>query len=303
MKRVKREPIACSAARTRDEELLMQSSSGGAFSELAKVVLADGGVVFGAAWEPKTFRVVHQWVDNTKDLAKLRGSKYSVSDLSDVYGPMRTFLEEGRKVLFTGTPCQTAAMRKAFGNDPNLILCALICMSNADASIWAEYLKELREKAGCAIKSISHRHKGCGQTGARFTVEFEDSNKNISESLYSNEYWGRFSRSPRLVCQNCPFRAGGSAADIQIGDFWGVENVRPMWGDGKGASAVLIFTERGQTLFSRTALESYEVDYRQILSGNPYLEQQYRPSAPARLSAYRRIRHFLGRIVRKVGLK
>ena len=70
----KRTPIACFAAWTKDEELLMQSSSGGVFSELAKVVLAEGGVVFGAGWEPGSFRVVHRWVETEKELAELRGS-------------------------------------------------------------------------------------------------------------------------------------------------------------------------------------------------------------------------------------
>ena len=90
----------------------MQSSSGGVFSEIAKEILEDGGVVFGAAYSD-TFDIIHICVENDEDLSKLRGAKYAQSDLMGIYDQVKQRLDDGQKVLFSGTPCQVGGL-KAF---------------------------------------------------------------------------------------------------------------------------------------------------------------------------------------------
>lgn len=271
----KRKPIACYAAYTTDADLLSRSTSGGAFTELSKVVLLDGGVVFGAVWSKDCRCVYHTWTESLDGLSEMRGSKYLVSDIAGVYAPMRKFLASGRRVLFSGTPCQTAAVRRVFGSDPNLICCAIICMSNVDASWWRKEAERLEAMAGSRLVRVSHRRKVVGKRGGLFTVEFADSSKNFSVPLYEADYWKTFGQHPRSCCLNCSFRAGRNAADVQIGDFWGVEKVYADLDARCGINAVLSFTERGDDLVKRSALERREVSYEQILVGNKHLEAQY----------------------------
>lgn len=90
---------------SRDEAVRQASTCGGAFSALAEYVLEGGGVVFGAALD-RELRVVHTAVKNVHDLPRLRGMKPVQSDIGDAYQQVRLYLDQGRQVLFSGTPCQ-----------------------------------------------------------------------------------------------------------------------------------------------------------------------------------------------------
>ena len=97
-------PIAF-ACINKDESIRKKSSSGGIFSLVADYILENNGVVFGAAFDDK-FDVKHIYAENREELSKLRGSKYVQSSIGKSYREAKEFLDNGRKVLFTGTPCQ-----------------------------------------------------------------------------------------------------------------------------------------------------------------------------------------------------
>lgn len=272
-----RSPINCYAARSCDDATRRMSSSGGVFTELARVVLSEGGVVFGAGWARDPLRVVHKWVDTEAGLEELRGSKYSVSDMSGVYRPMRAFLSSGRKVLFVGTPCQTAAIRKTFGEDENLLLCAIICMTNLEPSVLHKFVKDLERRHGSAVRNIRFRDKTNGWHYSCLAVEFEDASKNYSECFCTSRYFKLLESVPRKVCRRCAFRGGANGADLMIGDFWGIEHQFPELDDGKGVNAVLVYTDRGAMILRRAHLLKTPVRYEQILLGNPYVLRQYVP--------------------------
>ena len=181
------EPIECYASRTTDDELLKMSSSGGVFTELAQQILKDGGLVFGAGWNPFTLCAEHKCASCESDLSELRGSKYTVSDISKTYKQIRQALTSGIKVLFTGLPCQIAAIRKTFAKDKNLILCGIMCHSISEPAVWKKYVSELETKAESKIRSIKFRDKRNGWRNGTFVVEFEDPSKNIYEKLYEND--------------------------------------------------------------------------------------------------------------------
>ena len=234
-------------------------------------------MVFGAAWEKGSWRVVHKGLDSVAGLSELRGSKYVTSDFSGVYGPMRKFLSEGRKVLFVGTPCQTAAMRKVLGIDSNLFLCAIFCMANAEGRLWQNYVHQLERRARSPICGVWHRSKKEGRACSFFRVEFEDPSKNFEIPLYDSRWWRLFLDNPRKGCLKCSFRSGACQADLQIGDFWGAEKFYSDLNGTRGLNAVLAFTEKGRNLLSAANLDCRQVPYEQILAGNPYLEQTYVP--------------------------
>lgn len=268
-----RKPLAVFAAKTKNKQLLLDSTSGGAFTELARVILSNGGVVCGAGWDAE-FNVVHKIVDSESELAELRGSKYVQSKLDGIYSQIRMFLSQGRQVLFTGMPCQCAAMRLKFRDNSNLIICGLMCYSNTPSSIWRQYLNEFQMKMGGEIKSIRFRDKSVGWKGSRFRISLKDG-KEFSESLYENLYWKVFCSGLGTLepCFHCKFRSGAHGADLIIGDFWGVEKIFPDSDYKNGMSAVLVYTEKGEKLLSRTELDMTDSTYGDVLIGNPYLEK------------------------------
>ena len=268
-----RKPIAAFAAKTKNMQLLLESTSGGAFTELANVVLANGGVVCGAGWDSE-FNVVHKIVESEDKLSELRGSKYVQSRLDEVYNQIRMFLSHGRQVLFTGTPCQCAAMRLMFDDDSNLIICGLICHSNTAPNVWRRYLHEFQKEKGGEIQNIRFRDKSSGWKGSRFRVSFK-TGMDFSESLSENLYWKVFCSGlgTSEACFKCKFRNGAHGADLIIGDFWGVEKIFPNRDYKNGMSAVLVYTEKGDNLLSRTDLDMIVTNYSDVLVGNPFLEK------------------------------
>lgn len=327
-----RKPLAVFAAKTKNEQLLLDSTSGGAFTELARVILSNGGVVCGAGWDAE-FNVVHKIVDSESELAELRGSKYVQSKLEGIYSKIRMFLSQGRQVLFTGMPCQCAAMRLKFGDNSNLIICGLMCYSNTPSSIWRQYLNEFQMKMGGEIKSIRFRDKNVAWKGSRFRISLKDG-KEFSESLYENLYWKVFCSGFGTLesCFHCKFRSGAHGADLIIGDFWGVEKIFPDSDYKNGMSAVLVYTEKGEKLLSRTELDMTASTYSDVLIGNPFLEKVITVDANKReifqtnvtqmslrkaynlscygpwyrripYMVYRKLRMVVGAIVRKIGIR
>lgn len=113
----------------RDEAVVGSSSSGGVFSALADKVTKAGGTVCGAAFDGD-FSVHHILADNSEDLEKLKTSKYVQSNTGDIYSAVRRELKGGRKVLFSGTPCQVNAMR-CFSEKSTKICCLSILFVTA----------------------------------------------------------------------------------------------------------------------------------------------------------------------------
>lgn len=137
------------AAKNLDEAIRFQSSSGGVFSALAERVIRNGGVVFGARWNSDFTEVVHDFTETLEGLAAFRGSKYLQSRVGDTFRKAREFLRAGREVMFTGTPCQIAGLRRALRADfPNLLAVEVVCHGVPSPKIWRIYLRDLKKKLG-----------------------------------------------------------------------------------------------------------------------------------------------------------
>ena len=90
------------------------SSSGGAFSILARAAISEGGSVWGAATD-RACHIRHIEVRHAEELAALRGSKYVESCLDESFRRIKERLQAGRRVVFSGTPCQVAGLRRYLG--------------------------------------------------------------------------------------------------------------------------------------------------------------------------------------------
>ena len=271
-------PIAQYAAWSLDESLRHESTSGGVFTELARVMFWRGGIVVAAGWETNPLRVVHKTACSEKELSDMRGAKYAPSDMSGAWCAITDSLKAGMPCLFVGTPCQTASIRRKFGEGNGLLcLCAIFCHSVPELAVWSKYVDEMEAETGSRLKSVQFRSKANGGTWRKgmFVAEFEEEGNRIIEPLAGNVYGDAFFMrlSTRASCLRCQFKKGNSGADLMIGDFWGVEKSHPEIDDGKGVNAVLVYTETGASLFGETRCGRAPVTYDEIVARNHLLEE------------------------------
>lgn len=295
-----RKPLKVYAAKNRDEAIRMQSSSGGIFTLIAEKVIAEGGVVFGAKFN-KQWEVIHAYTDNLNGLADFRGSKYVQSIIGNTYSEVLKFLKEGRKVLFSGTPCQIAGLKKFLRKEyENLLTIDVACHGVPSPMIWNIYLNETCSKIRgikpdgknsvhsakggeykSCIEAISFRSKITGWKKFSFMLkpnffnyDGKNTEKKISQKAADNIFMKGFLRNIYLrpSCYACAARFGKSGSDICIGDFWGVENFYPQFDDDKGISLLLVNSQNGLNAYNNITAESIESNYEYAIKYNPVLE-------------------------------
>lgn len=264
------------AAYTKDEALRRESSSGGIFTELAKAVLAQGGVVYGAAYDAR-FRVVHVAVEQEAELSRLRGAKYAQSDLRDSFLQVQKALQQGRTVLFTGTPCQVSGLKTFLQREyETLITMDFVCHSVPSPMAWQSYLRSFGE-----VQAVSLRAKDTGWSRYRYCHKIVTAQGTrlipCDESPYMNRFVGGL--LSRASCDTCPFKGYRRPSDLTVGDFWGIWNVAPELDDDKGCSLVLCQSERGAQLFQALAprLMLKQVSLEEASRENPAMLQASRP--------------------------
>ena len=240
------------AAINMNEDIRLKSSSGGIFTLIAEEIIKRGGVVFGAAFADDFRSVYHMYVDNIECLEKLRGSKYVQSKIGDTYKQAKNFLDRGRIVLFTGTPCQIGGLysylRKPY---ENLFTQDIICHGVPSPMVWEKYVDEREKKSASTTQRMFFRHKKYGWK--TYAVLFEFSNntayvKNLLEDSYMRIFLSNSCLRPS--CYNCAFKSVQRQADITLADFWGIQNVLPEMDDNKGTSLVITHSSKGEMLIS-----------------------------------------------------
>lgn len=241
-------PIKAYAVKSKSEQTIMDSSSGGLFSEMANAVLSKNGVVFGAKYD-ENFKVVHGYTENVQDLKNFRGSKYVQSELGDTFKEVEAFLKNDRLVLFCGTPCQAAGLKSFLRKEyENLILVDFICHGVPSPKVWQEYFDIKADKKH--LDKISFRDKTRGWNS--YSLSFTYANgKKICESRYINKYLRGFNSNMFLrgSCHDCHFKTVNRVSDVTIADFWGVERVLPQFADKNGVSLAFLQTDKGQAFF------------------------------------------------------
>lgn len=283
------EPLSVWAAKHADEQIRVSSSSGGAFTFLAERIIDDGGVVFGAHFNAN-WEVVHDYTETKEGLIPFRGAKYVQSNLGNSYAQVEMFLKEGRKVMFTGTPCQIAGLKKMLRKEyNNLLTVDFVCHGVPSPEVWRRYLEEeivrigdsentslASSKVSPVITGVNFRDKSTGWKKYSFVLNFSEAtaageqNTVLSSTFNDNVYMRAFllNLSLRPSCYNCPAKAGKSGADITIGDFWGIENVLPDFDDNSGVSLLMINSKFGQEFISATNCILVKVNLNDALKSN-----------------------------------
>ena len=236
--------------RAKNEQEHMDSSSGGAFAVLARKVLEAGGVVLGAAFDENQ-QVIHRAALRKEELTPLKGTKYVQSAIGDTYAQVRRYLEQGRQVLFSGTPCQVAGLKCSLGGDhENLVCVDLICHGVPSPGIWRRYLEELSK--GEPITAVSFRNKERGMDHVTLDYTLKNGTvlrENYGESMYIKGFIQNLYVRPS--CFDCRFKGTKRCSDLTIGDFWSAKEFHPDMASPYGVSAVLVHSEKGACWLER----------------------------------------------------
>lgn len=271
------EPLHVYACKNSDEDIRMKSSSGGAFTAFATKIINDGGVVYGAAFNPD-FSVHHSRVDNHDDLALLRGSKYVQSSIDGTYRAAKKDLALGIPVLFSGTPCQIAGLKSFLGNKtfPNLYCIEIVCHGVPNSKVFHRYLSSLETLNNSQLSYFSFRDKKNGWMAYENYAVFKNGaeyrclgkNDPYIQGFIKNLYI-------RQSCSDCHFKYFKSKADITLGDFWGSDIFGNEFNDNTGISLVCINSENGADLFYSvcTAFEINESSLEKVIPHNAHLTQ------------------------------
>ena len=297
-------PIKVYAAYNKNEEVRLQSSSGGVFTLLAEETIKKGGVVFGVKfneqWMPE-----FSYTETIEGIEKFRGSKYAQAIVGNSYKQAEYFLKKGREVLFSGTPCQIAGLKRFLRNDfNNLLTVDIICHGIPSPKVWNMYLKETclnllkgfpdiaktfdlkkNKTIEFCIESINFRSKLTGWKTYSFQLKLNvlccDEKKNLvlTEPYRQNKYISAFINDIilRPSCFACPSKEGKSHSDITIADFWGIDKIDASFDDDKGCGLIFTNTNKGVNI-----INSIDVIFKEkcFSDGIKYNSAYYRSSKP-----------------------
>lgn len=288
---------AAYAAKLKDASVRQKSSSGGIFFALAKPILEAGGVVFGAGFD-ENWNVCHQYAETEEALDKLRRSKYVQSDIGQTFKQAQYFLEQGRLVLFTGTPCQVAGLKNYLGKEYERLLTAdIICHGVPSPAVWQKFLQE--NFSSSLIKAIDFRDKSISWDSSYLSVTCQNKKypslpfylRPLRKLFFAQKaflfrsffklHFGISNLYERPSCHACRFKGQHRAADITMGDLWGIAEICPKQYDKNGVSVLLVNTHKGQRAVEEAQglLLYTEVPLEKVLQHNPYYAASVEASA------------------------
>ena len=256
----------------KEKSIREESASGGVFPIIARNIIQNSGVVYGAAFNEK-MQVVHERAENIDDLAKFKGSKYVQSRMGEIFSRVQSDLDEHRYVLFSGTPCEIAGLHRFIQRNNNyLVTLEVICHGVPSPSVWNSYISSFNKN----VSKINFCDKTKGWKNREIKIEFDDGSIYQSPQLM-NSYMKGFVENLYLrpSCFECRFKNFSAEADFTIGDFWGYEKTQ--WAievsDKNGISAMIVHTSKAEDILSKISDELVMLpsNIEDIKSGNQYL--------------------------------
>lgn len=238
-----------------DNEIVMTSSSGGIFSELAQNLFDVGGIVCGAAFDQDFIHVQHVFASNEEELRKLRGSKYIQSNVMDTFRAVKMHLTTGKTVLFSGTPCQVSGLKAFLVKDyPRLITVDFVCHGVASSKAYTEFLRSLDFTN--KIREVCFRHKE--NADSQYADELF---KVCSSCEFYTEVWLKSSFGfgfannllNRESCSKCNYATSTRVSDITLADYIADVDSESLKESKRAKSLVLINTDKGHKEFEKIA--------------------------------------------------
>lgn len=254
------------------------SSSGGVFTVAAEYILNQGGYVAGAVYR-EDFSVCHDIISDKNELWRMRGSKYMQSDVGDIYKRVKGLLEKDKLVLFTGLPCQVAALYSYLGNREydKLYTIDLVCHGVTSHKVFEKFHRDILH--GKKIIDLQFKAKEPWGWHSGTNVSFEDGTKH-SQPAEKCPYLIAYLRclSKNQTCGKCLFNRLPRQADMTIGDFWGVSRFNPAFNDQKGTSEILVNNAHGAVMLEKMRQRAKLLEPAPLevaLKGNPVMVKPY----------------------------
>lgn len=264
--------VEVNAVRHSDPEVVAASQSGGAFTALSDLILKDGGVIYGAAFD-ENHMVRHIRATSEGERAALRGSKYVQSDLNGIFREVKEDLKAGRKVMFVGTPCQVSGLKSYIPESltENLVLVDFICHGVPSPAVWKDYVGYISQKENLLKADFRDKGEG-GWKVHKESFIYENGKKRIRETYRILFYKNIMLRHS---CAVCPYDVSSHKSDITLADFWGVDEAAPEMDGNAGTSMVICNTVKGQEIFDKVSEEVQTLpavlDYSFMSRRNPNL--------------------------------
>lgn len=256
------------------EKTRKNGSSGGMFQTIAEYVINQGGIVFGARFDNE-WNVIHDYTDHIEGLKVFCGSKYLQSRIGDCYRQAKSFLDNGKTVLFSGTPCQIHGLKRYLKKEyTNLLTIDFICHGVPSPKVWQSYINYNTCKKGLEKKHISDiyfRDKATGWKQYSLTIR-QQLGAIASTPFRYDSYMQLFLKDYilRPSCYNCKFKNGANLSDITLGDFWGVSDIHPEWDDDKGLSILLANSSKGtETVSKLDSIVIHPLSLKDCVHKNP----------------------------------
>ena len=246
------------ALKNKDNHVRENSSSGGFFSVISKYIIDNGGYVFGVIFD-EDFKAIHYGTNNIYEIEKFRGSKYVQSETLNTYNEVKDLLKKGKLVLYTGTPCQIAGLKKFLSNKEyeNLITIDNICHGVPSPKIFEQHKQYLENKFSSKITGINFRYKTKNRT-QNIKVKFQNGREYFKTNA-DDKYYQLFQSDfiLRNSCYTCEFASINRVADITIGDFWDFNNFLGDFDDRKGVSLVILNNKKAKEVFNNVSKSFY----------------------------------------------
>ena len=232
----------------KDEQIRRESTSGGAFTAIAKYVLSQGGVVFGACFD-ENYVVKHTYVETEEDLKKFRNSKYVQSQIGDTFSTAKNFLVNNRMVCFSGTPCQIEGLKCYIGKEyDNLITVDVVCHAVTAPLLWEKYLNMKKLAIGTNINKVIFRDKYFGYKYSTITICSDE--KEYHSGVESDQWLRAFFSEicDRPSCHKCKFKKIYRVSDFTIWDCFTVDVFNKGMDDDRGTTRVITQSEKGEKI-------------------------------------------------------
>lgn len=276
----KKSPLHAYAVYSKNAKDRDTSASGGASSVITSDILLDGGIVYGSV-QNSCMDIKCERISELKDASKIKGSKYVQSPLGDNLRKAKKDLRDGKKVVFTGTPCQIAGLKAYLGKEyENLYTIDLVCHGVPSARLLKDNVSLILAKrkniVDISTLKVAFRSKNRKKKKMDFFFTLKNSRKVYYKKMFPDDYYisgfmsGLFFRQN---CFSCPYAESNRTSDITIADFWGCKSALPEMDENLGVSLMLTNTEKGVKLFDKikNRLVYEERSVKEAVCGNGQL--------------------------------
>lgn len=260
------------------KSLVKESSSGGFFGTIAEKFLQKGCFVCGVAWNDDFYSTKHMIVSRIQDLNKIQKSKYIQSKKGNIYSEIVDLLKNGKTVLFSGCPCEVAAMKsvcpKLYQN--NLYLVDLVCQGPTSSVAMRDFVHYIEKKNNSKIKSINMRFS-IGPWIPQFIRIIFSSGKKYTERLYDTPIGDSIRIMQRPSCFNCHFSGSHRQSDITLGDYHGAISGKSYYNEN-GISIAVVHSDKGrflENLLSDNCVYKERANYEELAKHNPRLNRSW----------------------------